>query len=282
MPSGCYEQAAQRALKTPEFSLEPLTFAGLPALEMVRIAAATGFRHVSLLLNPPIPAVQVDSIVTDASARSETLRTMRAAGIGLQDIECFNLTPEAVVEDFRAALECGHELGARTGLAVVWENSNRADAVRKYQHLCDMAAEYSIRINVEFLSISRSMRSLQDALQFVSDAQRSNAGVLVDLLHLIRTGGSVGALRRVDPALVGMVQLCDAPAIVPEEFILEEASAERLLPGEGDLPVREFIEAVSTQTVMGLEVPKRSVMSRTSALEHAGAMIAAARAAYAG
>lgn len=270
------------AAALPRFCLEPLTLAGLPALEMVRVAAANGYDFISLTLNSPFPGVQPDAIVTDSAARAEVIAAMRAANIGLLDIECFNLTGEADVESFRPALECGHALGARSGLAILWDNPDRADALNKYRALCDMAAEYAMRINVEFLQPCRDMGSLETAIAFVRDAGRANGGVVIDLLHLIRTGSSVAAFQAMDRDLIGLVQLCDGPATIPPERIMEECAAERLYPGEGALPVREFIAAIPADMVVALEVPKQAMRDRVTPHDHAAALIDAARSAYRG
>jgi len=263
----------------PRFSLEPLTFAGMPALDLVRTAGATGYDYVSLVLNAPLPFVAADRIVADAEARGEVAIAMRETGVDLLDIECFNLTGDAVVEDFRPALECGHALGARSGLAILWNNPDRADALRKFQRLCDMAADYGIRINLEFLAVCRDMPSLPHALDFVRDSGRENAGLVIDLVHLARTGSSIADLRALDPRWIGLAQLCDGPAVMPADRLLEEAGEERLFPGEGELPVEAFVQAFP-HDIMGLEVPRKRMLADTPPIEIAQAMIDAARQVY--
>lgn len=267
--------------KVPKFSLEPLTFSGMPALELVGVAAAAEFDFVSLVLNAPLPFVPADTIRTDTSARAEVANAMREKGVGLLDIECFNLTADALVDDFRPALQCGHELGARSCLSIIWDNPDRADALRKFQMLCDMAAEYGLRVNMEFLALCRDMPNLETALEFVKDSRRENCGLVIDMVHLIRTGASIDTIRSLDPSWIGHVQLCDGPAFVPAEKLMEEAAAERLFPGEGQLPVRAFVDAIPHE-VMGLEVPKKEALKHTQPVEIAKTLIRTAREIYVG
>ena len=269
-------------MKPHRFSLEPLNFPTMPASDLVSVAAQASFEFVSFTLNTPAAKVlPVSEVVADRSRRSALKAQMRETGVGLLNIECFNLTPESKVEEFRAGLECGHDLGARSGTAILWENSNRADGLAKYRALCDMAAELGISINLEFFGTCKSMNKLGDALAFVKEAARPNGGLVIDIMHVIRNGSSVEDLRKLDPKLIKMVQLCDGPKSVPPDFAVAEVTANRLYPGEGTFPVRDFVRALPSDAVVGLECPKETLSGKVSPVEQARNMLAAARAVYA-
>lgn len=263
-----------------QLSLEPLSLLDVGARETVDVAARTGFDYVSMVLHQPAPMLPADPIVTDVSLRHETAAAMKAAGIGLLNIECFNLTPEADPADFAAGLACGHELGARTATAILMENGDRPDALAKYRRLCDMAAEMDIRVNIEFFAMARSMCSLDAAVAFARDAGRANAGVTIDVLHLIRTGSSIAAMRAVDPGLIGGAQISDGPLIADPETALEEGGANRLVPGTGEFPLKEFVAALPRNIVIGVEVPLGRLIGKVSPDERARMMIEAMRGLY--
>lgn len=67
-----------------------------------------------------------------------------------------------------------------------------------------------------------------------------NGKVLIDALHLFRSGGTVADVQAMDAHLIGALQLCDAPLQGPDPSdtpaILAEARAGRLPPLEGELP----------------------------------------------
>ena len=144
-----------------------------------------------------------------------------------------------------------------------------------------MAADYGISINLEFFGTCKSMNTLEDALAFVKDAARPNGGLVIDLMHLIRNGGTVEQLRKMDPKLIKMVQLCDGPANVAPDFAVAEVTANRLYPGEGSFPVREFVRALPPDAVVGLECPKETLWGKVNPVEQARNMLAAARSVYA-
>jgi sugar phosphate isomerase/epimerase len=81
--------------------------------------------------------------------------------------------------------------------------------------------------------------------------------VLVDALHLARTGGVPADVLAAPAGLIRSAQLCDAPARRPESeaAIIAEARTGRLPPGEGDLPVRELLLALPDDAVLSVEVP---------------------------
>jgi sugar phosphate isomerase/epimerase len=86
---------------------------------------------------------------------------------------------------------------------------------------------------------------------------RPNGGLLVDALHLARTGGVPADVLGAPAGLIRSAQLCDAPAARPESeaAIIAEARSGRLLPGEGDLPLRELLWSLSDRTMLSVEVP---------------------------
>ena len=84
----------------------------------------------------------------------------------------------------------------------------------------------------------------------------ASAGILVDALHLNRSGGAPAEIAAYDPALFPYFQICDAPATSPATGELRtEARSGRLYPGEGGLPLREFIKAFAPGTAAEIEVP---------------------------
>jgi sugar phosphate isomerase/epimerase len=62
-------------------------------------------------------------------------------------------------------------------------------------------------------------------------------------------------MRRVEPARIGYVQLCDGPLEASEEMYWHEAAAERLCPGEGEFPLSEIIALAPPGRAVSLEVP---------------------------
>ncbi|VTU45582.1 hypothetical protein [Variovorax sp. PBL-E5] len=80
--------------------------------------------------------------------------------------------------------------------------------------------------------------------------------MLIDLLHLWRSGGTAEMLRDVPSSALGSVQLCDARLQDPTDAgLIDEARQGRLFPGEGELPLKAFMDALPAAIPVGAEVP---------------------------
>ncbi len=77
-------------------------------------------------------------------------------------------------------------------------------------------------------------------------------------MHFFRFGGQVADLAKVPAEAIGHVQLCDVPMPAQIESYMQEALFERRCPGDGDLPLGAFLQALSPAVPVGLEIPVRS------------------------
>ena len=94
-------------------------------------------------------------------------------------------------------------------------------------------------------------------MPFVLSNVRARAmhSVTVDALHLTRSGGSAQEVGRLGTGQVSHIHLCDGPSEVPAEGYAYEGARERLLPGDGVLPLRSLVDAVGTDVPLGIEAP---------------------------
>jgi sugar phosphate isomerase/epimerase len=169
-------------------------------------------------------------------------RRLDDTGLVALDIEPVILGPDGDPGD--RLIDVAAEIGARHVLvASRWDDP--VVVTERFAALCDRAAPHDITVVLEFLPIF-GIRTLTEAVAIVIEAARPNGGVLVDTLHLARSGGSPADLVTVDPALLPYLQVADAPATVPVDLasLVDEARYGRLLAGDGVLPIREVTEAV--------------------------------------
>lgn len=73
-------------------------------------------------------------------------------------------------------------------------------------------------------------------------------------MHVYRSGATSAELAALDPAIIGNIQLRDVPKNAGLDYG-EEAIPHRLPPGEGVLPLADFIAALPTEQPIGLEIP---------------------------
>jgi sugar phosphate isomerase/epimerase len=112
---------------------------------------------------------------------------------------------------------------------------------------------------LEFIPYA-TIGSLEQAHDLLRKVAPANAGLLVDALHLSRSGGHPSDLKKYDPSLFSYMHLCDAAAqIPPAEKIRAEARGGRFLPGEGELWLADFVAAFPPGTPAGIEAPVGSL-----------------------
>ncbi len=120
--------------------------------------------------------------------------------------------------------------------------------------ICRRAAPLGLRICLEFFPGS-GIPDLPTALSVVEACGEANATVLLDVCHLDRSGGTVDDVRRLPPGVLAGIQLSDrtpTPAGAPHVPL-----GGRQLPGEGQLPLRQLVEAAlanSTRATLDVEV----------------------------
>ena len=247
-------------------SLDHLTIFETSPPELIDIAASLGVPLVSLWTQLPL---QADLPLVTKANKAETLARMRDTGVKLGNMECFNLTPEVVAEAFRPSVELGAELGATSLVAINAWDPERSRALNNFGKLCRIAAEYGMKVNVEFISMGK-VRTLADAIAFITDSGEPNVGITIDFLHLIRTGGSAADIAAMDPKLIGYIQVCDGPMELPQEQWNDEGFEQRRMPGEGEFPLAELMAAVPPGVTIAAEIPHKELrLAGVSAAERA-------------
>jgi sugar phosphate isomerase/epimerase len=215
----------------------------------VDVAAESGFPAVGLWFDPGTWTGATTAVV---DAR------LRATGVTALDIEPVILGRGP--DHGEALVDTAAELGVAHVL-VASGPAERSVVVERLAALCERAAPAGVTVVLEFLPIF-SIGTLADALAVVDEVARSNAGVLVDTLHLARSGGGSDDLRRVSPDLVPYLQIADAPATLvgdDRNALREEALHGRLLPGDGELPLEEVLLAVPS-VPLSLELRSRALV----------------------
>lgn len=223
---------------------------------LVDLAARAGFAAVSVMLEFPVSYTGPRfPVLGDTPMRRETKQRLDDTGLVLYDAAVCRLEPDSKVEDFAAVMDSAAYLGART----VNVNASDPDAARladRFAALCALAAQHGMGIGLEFM-MSTQVHTVADALDLIERSGVTDAALTVDALHLTRSGGSAKDIAALAPAQVSYVQLCDGPATVPAEGYAFEGGRQRLLPGEGELPLADLVAAVGPDVLLAVEAPSQ-------------------------
>ncbi len=238
-------------------SLAHLTVIDATPLELIDAAAAGGFDSIGLRIVAPMPTDRIIPVIGDEAMLRAIEARLSDTGIDILDIEAVWLFPDAVVESYEAAFATAQRLRAQHVL-VVGNDPDEARVIDHFARFCELARPYDLKVMLEFIPYCHT-RSVADAHRVVATAAQPNAGVLIDALHLSRSGGHPDDLRTLDPAWLSYCQICDARAARPVsvDALRHEARNDRFYPGAsaGALPLRELLDALPPGIPLGVEAP---------------------------
>src|SRR5262249_46118192 len=113
--------------------------------------------------------------------------------------------------------------------------------VEAFGELCADAARYTdAKIVYEFMPYDVQVNDVETALQVVEGADAPNGALAFDTWHLGKLRLEPDELRRIPSRFIGWVELCDGPYEYAEDR-LDEGINRRKLPGEGEVPVADYV-----------------------------------------
>ncbi|MDO5631223.1 MAG: TIM barrel protein [Paracoccus sp. (in: a-proteobacteria)] len=115
--------------------------------------------------------------------------------------------------------------------------------------LAVIAADRGLRIGYEALAWGRHVNDHRDAWEIVRRADHPNLGLILDSFHTLSRKIAPDTIRRIPGDKIFFVQLADAPLI--DMDLLYWSRHFRNMPGEGDLPVTDFMRAVAATGYAG-------------------------------
>lgn len=242
-------------------ALDHITAVDSDPLTLVQAARRAGCDGVCLFMEPMdvLPLMPKFDIYGDLSARRDLRRQMDDLGVALDVAYPFTLAGRTNVQDFRMAMECAADLGARLLNTLIYDR----DPVRRldtFGAFCDLAASFGHKVGVEFYPPSQ-VGSLAAALGLVQAIGRpGSVGVNADLLHLMRAGESLADLAKAPAEYILYGQLADAPALAPDDLDFE-ASSNRLLAGDGAFDIGGFVHALPKGCPISVEIPRNHAVT---------------------
>ena len=219
--------------------------------EKLKTIAAAGFDAVEIFEN--------DFTCFDGSARdvAQLCGDLNLRIAALQPFRDFEGLPEPQRRQaFRRAerkFELMQELG--TDLLLVCSNvsplalggiDRAADDLRE---LGERAAARGLRVGFEALAWGRYVHDYRDAWEIVRRADHPALGIILDSFHTLAPGLPVNAIAAIPADRIFLVQLADAPQL--DLDVLSWSRHFRCFPGQGNLPVAGFMQAIDATGYKG-------------------------------
>jgi sugar phosphate isomerase/epimerase len=121
-----------------------------------------------------------------------------------------------------------------------WEQSRLID---QFGQLCAEAARHDLRVALEMIPFS-DLSNLEQALAVVAGADAANGGLLIDIWHVVRSGGDFDDILRVPSRYIVAAELNDADA-QPSGDLTTDSMCNRKPCGDGQFDVPAFIAALA-------------------------------------
>ena len=241
-----------------------MTAMELSPVEFVELVAQQGCQSVSLF-SCGDPAQF--PLVTPANKK--VLKTaIRDTGLLVANIDPFIILANTNISDFIPKLELGVDIGAQ-GLSAVLLDTNEQRTIDRLGELCGLSRRLGLRVAIEFMALSPAWNTLEKAVELIRLLNCPNLGLSIDLLHLIRSGGTIADVAGVAPELIYNVQLCDSMDLGCHADYGVEAMAGRLAPGDGRFPLAELIDVLPANLMLELEVPQSGNRPAQERVRHA-------------
>ena len=116
-------------------------------------------------------------------------------------------------------------------------------AALDFAELGERAAKRGIRVGYEALAWGKHVHDHRDAWEIVRRADHPNIGLILDSFHTLARKIEVESIRSIPADKMFFVQLADAPLI--DMDLLYWSRHYRNMPGQGDLPVTQFMQSIA-------------------------------------
>jgi sugar phosphate isomerase/epimerase len=221
-------------------------------VETIKAAVAGGFDAVGLWVEPE-------------NWTATTIRESKAAladsGLELLDVEVIWIKPDSDMAMHRRSIDIGAELGAKNVLCVSSDPDMGATAVR-LAALCEHAEPCGMRVALEF-GIFTEVKDLAMAMTVLDAVAHPLRALLIDPIHVDRSGSTVTQIAAVPRNLLPYAQFCDARYDRPDpanfDAVITDAIDLRLQCGDGALPLKAMLEAMPADIPLSIELRSKAL-----------------------
>jgi 4-hydroxyphenylpyruvate dioxygenase len=196
------------------FENDLLTFEGTPA-DVRSIAEGLGLAITCFQPFRDFEAMPAPQRARNLDRAERKFDVMQQLGAGLL-LVCSNVHPAALADDARAAADL--------------------------TEMAERAGRRGLRVGYEALAWGRHVNRWRHAWRIVEQAAHPGLGLIVDSFHTLAIGDDPAGIAGLPPEKLFLVQLADAPILSMDA--LSWSRHFRNFPGQGELPVADFLRSV--------------------------------------
>jgi len=221
-------------------------------VETVKAAAFSKFDAVGLWIEPPLWTPALTRDVKSALADND---------LELLDVEVIWIKTDSDMAEHRRCIDIGAELGAKNVLCVSSDPDMGATAAR-LNALCRHAEPSGMRVALEF-GIFTEVKTIHMASAVLNAVDHPLAALLIDPIHVDRSGGTPAEIAAAPRAWLPYAQFCDASADRPDpadfNAVITDAIDLRLQCGDGALPLAAMLGAMPADVPLSIELRSKAL-----------------------
>ncbi len=225
-------------------------------LDTVHAAAAAGFKSVGLRIATRRIHEHQPPEFDFGRMTDEVKSSLDRTGIRLASVAGYHLYPDVDLTHLESMVEVSAALGADYILTMSYQPDQK-----KFEYLfskyCEYAEKRGLIVALEFSRYSE-VKTLTQSSELLHGLGLPNARLVIDALHLFRSGGTEKELGDAMLDDVICLQLSDAlhlDADMTDEELIQEARHSRLAPGDGELPLKDLVGKFPPDLEIEYEAP---------------------------
>jgi len=148
----------------------------------------------------------------------------------------------------KSSLDLAHAAGCRAPCLVApFDKGDLRIAAKRFRELAQYADHLGLRLGLEFIGPTPQLNNIKAAWEFLDLVDVESAGMAIDSYHFFAGRSSFADLLALPLAKILAIHIADAPADLSDPAI----DFHRNMPGEGELPLGDFVKTVAAKGFNG-------------------------------
>jgi 4-hydroxyphenylpyruvate dioxygenase len=239
------------------FCLNAATIKATSLERQIQLASAAGFNGIGLWLE------DVEAALSRGKSLREISESLRDAALKVEEFCFLGGWQEAdergasrVMRDAERIFQVSQALGCDLVVAVPAQAAGFLESgPQRFRRVCQIAADFRVRVALEFVGTAAEVKNLRTAWHIVSTAGCENGGLVLDTFHFFMGGSEVEDLANLASEKIYLVHVSDAMNVPLEK--LKTPHDWRTFPGYGIInfvPILEQLDRLGYQGAISLEI----------------------------
>ena len=217
----------------------------------IRIAKELGFGGIEIVASKLIRFIENEGSLSDLKAMMNDADVVPVAINAIKDVEVQSTCERnKVIEETKLLSRTAQELGCPTIQLVPFcsldgrplEDILKLTAMN-IKEIAKIGQEFNVRYQLEPIAFS-GIHSLKDSLKLIDIVDEPNVGMVIDFWHLWAGGETEPEeVAKLDKEIIYGIHFCDGKKN-PKGAEWDEAALRSYLPGDGDMDVQAWVDAV--------------------------------------